>query len=74
MATISMNFSMTIVTCFSISLKGFMRTFKRCMRTARIGNEYLRSFLVLMRLSLKSLLRIIKTLFSLSLLSELWIA
>ena len=51
-ATISINFFMTIFACFSAFLKGIMRTFKRCRSTARIGNEYLRSLLVLMRLFL----------------------
>ena len=47
-ATISMNFSMNTFACFSASLKGIMRTFKRWMSAVRIGNEYSRSFLVFM--------------------------
>ena len=60
-ATISINFSTTIFACFSAFLKGIMRTFKRCRSTARIGNEYLRSLLVLMRLFLDLLPLIVST-------------
>ena len=43
---ISINFSINTFVCLSASLKGIMRTFKRCRRTSRIGNQYLRSFSV----------------------------
>ena len=47
---ISINFSINTFVCLSASLKGIMRTFKRCRRTSRIGNEYLRSFSVFIRM------------------------
>ena len=62
-ATISIDFSMKTFPCLSASLKGSIRILRRCWRASRIGNECLRSFLVLTRMFIVSphLVYMIKT-------------